>query len=353
MLLVIKECLIKTHLTCMSLFKILVPFTLILKIITELNILFYFTKPLSFMMHWFNIPDIYLLVWLSTIVNTTYAAIPLLLEYMDTYPITLMQVNIIAMLSLMFHSVFIEYFVLKKLQVNAFLITILRFLLGLISAFIIYFVYTQLNWGQELAKPKILFLADDGYLLNKTFMSMLIENTLSLNFHLWLYDFFLWMLLQLKMLITIVTIVFSIFMLVFLMEKYNVFFFINTLFRPFFRLIGLIEKNYKCTVVCSFCGLLYGWGILKFEFDHNIFYKRKQLFISLLFIAICHSLIEDSLIFVIFGAGMLLLVVGRFLLSICFIFIFVRLIYPFLPDKVKQIILNSNGANKNVRYQIN
>ncbi len=62
-------------------------------------------------------------------------------------------------------------------------------------------------------------------------------------------------------------------------------------------------------------GLTYGAGVIIHSIRaYNI--KEKEAFLILLFLSICHAIVEDTLIFVVIGANGLILIAARFFLAI-------------------------------------
>jgi hypothetical protein len=62
-------------------------------------------------------------------------------------------------------------------------------------------------------------------------------------------------------------------------------------------------------------GLTYGAGIIIHSIKtSNV--NKKEAFLILLFLSMCHAMIEDTLIFVVIGANGIILIVFRFILAI-------------------------------------
>ncbi len=77
-------------------------------------------------------------------------------------------------------------------------------------------------------------------------------------------------------------------------------------------------------------GITYGAGILISEYEKNTLTKREILYIGT-FLMICHAIIEDTLLFVIFGANIWIIVTLRVL----FAFIFATICVKLLSTKVQ------------------
>jgi hypothetical protein len=90
-------------------------------------------------------------------------------------------------------------------------------------------------------------------------------------------------------------------------------------------------KNYSNKVNSAFSitigvilGITYGAGILISEYEKNTLSKQDILFIGT-FLMICHAIIEDTLLFVIFGANIWVIVGMRVIFAFLFALLFVKL----------------------------
>lgn len=72
-------------------------------------------------------------------------------------------------------------------------------------------------------------------------------------------------------------------------------------------------------------GITYGAGILINEYEKNTLNQEEILYVGT-FLMICHAIIEDTLLFVIFGANLWIIITLRIL----FAFIFSTIIIKFL-----------------------
>ncbi|MFB1009371.1 MAG: nucleoside recognition protein [Sulfurospirillum sp.] len=91
-------------------------------------------------------------------------------------------------------------------------------------------------------------------------------------------------------------------------------------FLDFIKSLTIIEKHSKkvnsgfSILVGVILGITYGAGILISEYEKGILQKKEVLFIGT-YLMICHAIIEDTLLFVIFGANPWLIVSLRLLFA--------------------------------------
>jgi len=91
-------------------------------------------------------------------------------------------------------------------------------------------------------------------------------------------------------------------------------------FLDFIKSLPMVEKHSEkvnsgfSILVGVILGITYGAGILIAEYEKGILQKREVLFIGT-YLMICHAIIEDTLLFVIFGANPWLIVGLRLLFA--------------------------------------
>ena len=91
--------------------------------------------------------------------------------------------------------------------------------------------------------------------------------------------------------------------------------------RPFF-FVGITQHGLVPLITGIIIGLTYGAGVIIHSIRTSNL-SRKESFLILLFLSICHAMIEDTLIFVVIGANGFILIAFRFVLA----FILMYLVY--------------------------
>jgi len=92
-----------------------------------------------------------------------------------------------------------------------------------------------------------------------------------------------------------------------------------------------VSKGFSLTVGI-FLGITYGAGILIQEVESGAI-SKKDLFYIGTFLMICHAIIEDTLLFVIFGADFTMVILIRTIAAIIFSFIFVKIYESIYKNK--------------------
>ncbi|MCX8110430.1 MAG: hypothetical protein N3D15_04195 [Syntrophorhabdaceae bacterium] len=93
-----------------------------------------------------------------------------------------------------------------------------------------------------------------------------------------------------------------------------------------FKFFGISANGLIPLMTGIIIGLTYGAGIIIHSIRSSNM-DKKEAFLILLFLSICHAIIEDTLIFVVIGANGIILIVARFLLAFVFTYIAYRWLF--------------------------
>lgn len=94
--------------------------------------------------------------------------------------------------------------------------------------------------------------------------------------------------------------------------------------HPWTGRIGFTREALVPLIAGFLFGISYGAGVLIPEARSNLISKR-QIFLVAVFLALCHAMIEDTLLFMAVGANGLYLFFSRLILAIVFTFLVSRL----------------------------
>jgi hypothetical protein len=115
-------------------------------------------------------------------------------------------------------------------------------------------------------------------------------------------------------LLQLIVVVIPLMMAIQLLKDGNVLQWIAKVMRPFTRLIGLPDNASVTLMAGIFFGLAFGAGVLLQAVEEEKFSKR-DLFLLVLFLAACHAVVEDTLIFIPLGIPVIYLLIIRFLVA--------------------------------------
>lgn len=104
-------------------------------------------------------------------------------------------------------------------------------------------------------------------------------------------------------------------LLIEIFKDLNLLEYLTSLINPLTRFIGLDQEGNLPLMAGLFFGISYGAGIIINSAQAGKL-TLEDIYLINLFLVICHSLFEDTLLFAAIGANWLPLLVGRFLLAI-------------------------------------
>ena len=201
---------------------------------------------------------------------------------------TVQQWSILAIFLGVCHSLIVESVIIKKLGISYLYSYSLRFFAGLAIAF------------SATLLPKEFFNSTIG---SNTFTKEMYDSVGLMLYH----SFYSAILLTIKIVILISS-------LIFIMEYIKNMKFIKDSKKN-------ISKGFSI-MVGMLLGITYGAGILISE-SSNL--KKNDIFLIATFLMICHAIIEDTLLFVIFGADFTMVIAFRLVWAILLTYILTRI----------------------------
>lgn len=331
----VKPLALKTKANAISFFSIMIPIIIIVKILQEFNSLNYLVYPFIPIMKLLDIPSVYALAWLVGILNNNYTTVSLVITFFKQYPLSYEQLSLLGLLCLLAHSLFIEVMLTYKLKIRIGWAIGVRLFSALVLAYIIHIVCHSFNLLQEVVNNPILStrVIDTP---PPTLLDLIHKHNLGAYFFIWLKSIGVWAWQSIKMMFSILCIMFSVLLIVEILKDIKIIYYIEKIAKPIFRLLHISKSNTSVTLVCFFIGLSYGWGILKTEHENNIFFRNDQSFKVITFLLLIHSVIEDSLLFIVIGCSIIITVLARFLWALLLIYILGKFVLPKLSRSTKR-----------------
>jgi len=266
--------------------KLVIPIYIIADILYFYNTLSYVSFLIEPFTSFIGLPAETSLAIISGIFLNLYAAV----AFAAPLDLTPQQWSVLAVFLGICHSLVVESVIMKKIGISNIYSYSLRFLAGLSIAFVVSLMPS--SWFDASLSDAV---------FNKTtydsLSSLLIGSTSSA------------IILSMKIILLITT-------LIFIMD------FIKT--RKF---ILQSQKNVSkgfSLGVGIFLGITYGAGVLIKEAQSGAI-KQEDLFYIATFLMICHAIIEDTLLFVIFGADFTMVILVRTISAIIISYLFVNI----------------------------
>jgi len=285
-LLFLKKWFSKTNSTYITLMKIMVPALVLIKVLEELGFVTWLSKILGPVMGLVGLPGEAALVWASTLLTGMYTGLIVFFTQIDFSAFSIMQASILGSLLLFGHGLIVEGAIAKKVGVDWLLTFLLRIGGAFIFGLLVYKTCTSFN----LLQQKVNF----EYIPEMQAATSLSD----------------WVVEQLYSFVIIYLIIAALILLLEGMEKVGINKFIQKLLAPVLGAIGIGKSATTLTLIGMTIGLSFGGGLL-IEESKNEAMGRKDIFLSMCFISMYHSIIEDTILILLMGASFWVIVVFR------------------------------------------
>jgi len=272
-----------------TLFKIMIPIIIIIKIVEELGGIVLLSGWLSPIMEFVGLPQELGLVWATTILTNIYAGLIVFINL--DMPLTVAQVSILGSMMLLAHSLPIEAAIAKKAGVNLMATLFIRIGGSLVLAWLLNVSY---QFGDFLNQPAIILwqpeiTADESYLT--------------------------WTISQLKNFGVIFLVISALLFLLKMLKLLGIEKLMAMLLKPFLRILGISKEATNLTIIGITLGLSFGGGLLISEAKRGHIAAR-DVFTAIMLLNLLHSLIEDTLLIMLIGADFNTIFWGRLVFSV-------------------------------------
>jgi len=284
-----------------SLLKVMVPAIIAVKILDMLGGTVYLGKFLAPVMQLIGLPEQMGLVWATAILTNIYTAMVVFVDVSSSMELSVAQVSVIGVLILLSHSIPIEGAVAKMVGVRWRITIALKIFGGLTMAALVNWLYHSLDYQQQAAT--LLWSSD--------------VQSLTLG---------QWAIEQLKLLVTIFFIISALMGLLALLRKIGVEKLLHIALSPFLKLLNISKDASSITIVGITLGLSFGAGLLINEVKSGKV-SKKDVFLSICFLSLAHSLIEDTLLVLLLGADIVAILWLRILFAFALVAIISRVMF--------------------------
>jgi hypothetical protein len=274
-----------------TLLKIMVPVMIAVKVAIELGVVSVLSKAFEPFMALVGLPAEMGLVWATACLVNIYGGAAALLGVLPDAPLTVAQMTVICSIMLAAHGLPIEQRVCQKAGASLIVTTLLRLLAGLAYGAILNGVYGAFDLFQQPVEAALLPApANEPGLLP-------------------------WALSSLQSLGTIFFIILGLIFILRVMDVTGITAWLTKALSPLLRLMGIGPEATPLTMVGVLLGLSYGGGLIIRDSRAGTL-PMRDTFLAVAFLAICHSLIEDTLFMMALGAHWSGVLAGRFVFSI-------------------------------------
>ncbi len=288
-----------------DLLKIMLPVMLIVRIGTEFGLVAQIGKIFAPLMGLIGLPAEMGLVWAASAILGVYGAAIMLFGLLPDFPLSVAQLTIICSIILMCHSLPIEQRIVQKAGVSFTLSTIFRLGATFLYAWILYKIYDGFEILQEIAVIAWLPEASDD-----SWLSWLQESAITLF---WIF----WIILALLLLLR-------------LMDILKITKMLTRIISPALRLMGIGENSAPLAMVGVLLGLTYGGGLIIKQARAGHL-KSRSVFLTMAFMILSHSMIEDTLFIYAIGGDLSGILIGRIIFTFVIMIILGFIIWR-IPD---------------------
>jgi hypothetical protein len=282
----VKQALPKSAKMCLWLLEIILPLSLLVRLLQYYGMVDYVARFLHPLFHLVGLPGTTAIVFITSIFLPLYAAIAVMVSLV----ITLREATILTLMCLLAHNLFVECAVTKKTGS----LFIGMFTLRVVMAFVIA-MFLNLVLPQN----------------DTPFMQAMVavhDISIASLLKAWLYS-------SLTLTITMVLIVTGLMILQRVLMEFSLVEIVSRPLRPLMKLFGLPPSSPFLWLVGNLLGLAYGGAVMADMVEEGKLSLKDSNAVNL-HLAISHSMLEDTLLFVALGINFGIIVGTRILFAI-------------------------------------
>lgn len=312
----IKKLLRDTFSLYWELLKVMVPVMVLVRLAVDFGIIEILGSAISPVMQWVGLPGEMGFVWVTAMVVNIYAGAAVLLTLLPEHPLTIAQATVLGSMILIAHSLPIEQRVAQKAGAGLLFTTGLRLTGALAYGMLLTVIYAGFTEFQQPAEVVFLSVSPPAQ------------------------DWLPWAFNSVKTLLSIFWIILALLFGLKLLDVLKITQLLTKALSPFLRLMGIGEKATSMTMAGTLLGLSYG-GALIIQEARSGSLPDKDIFLSLSFMCLCHSLIEDTLFVMAFGGHYSGLLIGRFVFSLMVMMALARIVHSLPACTFRRYLFNA------------
>ncbi len=299
----------ETWLTSWELIRITIPVAILTKILQEFGLIGYLSVVLEPVMSLIGLPGSVGLVWATAMLTNLYGGIAVFAALAPELALTSAQVTVLCSAMLIAHSLPIELTVSKRAGANLVPISLLRLVGAVVYAFLLNRLCLGLDIWQEKATLLFKATAKSG-------------------------DLWQWGMGLLQNQGLIVLIIFCIIICMRIFKGLGILSLMEKILAPVLPFFGMSRQAAPITVVGMIMGIGYGGALIIRETSKGKM-AREEVFNSMVLLALCHGLVEDTLLMAAIGGKFGGILWGRIVFALIVTFILVRLLRALAAKRIK------------------
>ena len=292
------------------LFKVILPVVIIIRALELFGAIPYLAKFLEPLTSFIGIDGSLGLVWMAAILVNIYAGMAAFASLQSIFDYTVAETTILGLIILIAHSLPIEVAIARKSRVSGLFNLLFRFINAVIAGKILNYIFIKFD------------------LFNEKNQSILeIPEKIISNLD--------WLILQSKNFFIIFLIIFLIISTINILKFIGLWQFIINILRIPLSYLGMSEKVANIILIGLTLGISFGGGFLIEESKKNNI-SKKDILLSLSFLSLCHSIIEDTILILLLGSH----ISGILFFRVFYTIIIILFMKYLLDTKFQNKILN-------------
>ena len=285
-----KKLLLEIKDVTVPLYKILIPFVFIIKLLEVTGIVDLIAKAFTPLTGLIGLPSELGIIWVTAIVINIYAALILFINILPGLDVSIAEITILTVAMLLAHNLLVESAISRSAGVSFIFTCLYRLVSAFLTCWVLNLIYSKFNYLQE---PFI--------------TSFTLEAPQS-DLWLWLKDQILYLFYIFIIVVVLVTILE--FLKVIGIES-----FLKKILAPPLKFFGISESSMNIIIVGMTIGLQFGGGILIKEVNSGKI-DKQSVFLSILMINLVHAVIEDTLLMLAVGGHFSGVIFARIIFSL-------------------------------------
>ena len=292
------------------LFKVILPVVIVIRALELIGAIPFLAKFLEPLTSFIGIDGSLGLVWMAAILVNIYAGLAAFASLQAIFDYSVAETTILGLIILIAHSLPIEVAIAKKSRISWIFNLSFRFINAIVAGKILNLIFTKYE------------------LFNEPNQSVLqVPNELVSNFE--------WATLQIQNFFIIFLIIFFIISTINILKVLGVWSHIINIMKKPLSYLGMSEKVANIILIGLTLGISFGGGFLIEESKKNNI-SKKDILLSLSFLSLCHSIIEDTILILLLGSHISGILFFRFIYTV----IIILLMKILLETKMQKFILS-------------
>lgn len=301
--------------TSMILFKIMIPVSIVIKILKETGLIELIGVGFAPLMELIGLPGAMGLVWVTGMVTNLYGGILAFVAISADYPLSTAQVTVLTTMMLVAHSLPVELQVARKAGASIAAIFAVRVGGG-------YLIGTLLYLGYRLT----------GTLGGPSTISWAATTPTDPSLAAWALG-------EARNYGMIFLVICALLLLMAILKKLGVLALMDRLFGPVLSFIGIGREVTTLSIIGMTLGLAYGGALIIREAQTGRIAPRDRFF-SMAFLSLFHSFIEDTLLMASLGGHFSGLLIVRAFFAVGVVFAIVRLTAKMTDERFARLFLS-------------